>query len=105
MMTEEKNATADRPEHPAPEDVREIPLNSLDMKQIIEMDACTRCGECLTWCPVYDQDAKESIVPRRKVIDFLKIARTQHGQPDLVPTAQRGIIDIENALVGAQVVL
>ncbi len=79
MMTEEKNATADRPENPAPEEVRQIPLGSLDMKQLIELDACTRCGECLTWCPVYDQDANESIVPRRKVIDFLRIARTQHG--------------------------
>jgi len=64
---------------PEKQDVREIPLDSLNMKQLIELDACTRCGECLTWCPVYDQDAKEDIIPRRKVIDFLKIAKAQHG--------------------------
>lgn len=81
-MTEEKETTDDlRPEgsQSAQDVVRDIPLHSLDIKQLIELDACTRCGECLTWCPVYDQDAKESLVPRRKVIDFLKIARTQHG--------------------------
>ena len=64
---------------PEKQDVREIPLHSLNMKQLIELDACTRCGECLTWCPVYDQDAKEAIIPRRKVIDFLKIAKAQQG--------------------------
>jgi heterodisulfide reductase subunit D len=64
---------------PNKQDVREVPLDSLNMKQLIELDACTRCGECLTWCPVYDQDAKEDIIPRRKVIDFLKIAKAQHG--------------------------
>ena len=61
------------------DEVRKLPLHSLDIKQLIEVDACTRCGECLTWCPVYDQDAKEAIIPRRKVIDFLKIAKSQQG--------------------------
>jgi len=60
-------------------EVTEIPLHNLDMKRLIQLDACTKCGECLTWCPVYDQDEKEEIVPRRKVIDFLKIARSQQG--------------------------
>lgn len=61
------------------EALKDIPLHSLKMKQLIELDACTRCGECLSWCPVYDQDAKEAIIPRRKVIDFLKIAKAQQG--------------------------
>ncbi len=63
----------------ASHEVRKLPLQSLNMKQLIELDACTRCGECLTWCPVYDQDARETLIPRRKVIDFLRIARAQHG--------------------------
>jgi heterodisulfide reductase subunit D len=67
------------PEPGSGEAVREIPLHQLDMKRLIELEACTRCGECLSWCPVYDQDSKEDIVPRRKVIDFLRIARTQQG--------------------------
>ena len=54
-------------------------ISNLDIKRLIELDACTRCGECLTWCPVYDQDAKESIIPRTKVMDFLRILHFQHG--------------------------
>ncbi|MEJ2474728.1 MAG: hypothetical protein P8Y74_12695 [Desulfobacterales bacterium] len=53
-------------------DLKDIPLHSLKMTQLIELDACTRCGECLSWCPVYDQDAKEAIIPRRKVIDTIR---------------------------------
>ena len=78
MPKDSKTNTADG-NPPEKQDVREIPLHSLNMKQLIELDACTRCGECLTWCPVYDQDAKEAIIPRRKVIDFLKIAKAQQG--------------------------
>ena len=59
--------------------ITKIPLHKLDMKRLIELDACTRCGECLTWCPVYDQDSKEDLIPRRKIIDFLRLARSQSG--------------------------
>ncbi|MCG6892121.1 MAG: (Fe-S)-binding protein, partial [Desulfobacteraceae bacterium] len=78
-MTEEKRHTVKNTESSDDGEVRDIPLHSLDAKQLIALDACTRCGECLTWCPVYDQDAKESIIPRRKVIDFLRIAKNQQG--------------------------
>ncbi len=78
-MSKEHITNTDDSKPPQKQGVREIPLHSLNMKQLIELDACTRCGECLTWCPVYDQDAKEDIIPRRKVIDFLKIAKAQHG--------------------------
>ena len=61
------------------EKVRQIPIHKLDIKRLIALDSCTRCGECLTWCPVYDQDSKEELIPRRKIIDFLKLARTQNG--------------------------
>jgi len=83
-MTKEEKITAevapvDETAEDTQEKVRELPINKLDIKRLIELDACTGCGECLTWCPVYDQDSKEDIVPRRKVIDFLKIARSQQG--------------------------
>ncbi|MBU0969854.1 MAG: (Fe-S)-binding protein [Proteobacteria bacterium] len=94
MTSEEKNS-ADSPinellnekQEPAPlepepvtkEAVRKIDIQKLDMKRLIELDACTRCGECLSWCPVYDQDSKENLIPRRKIMDFLRIARSQNG--------------------------
>ena len=78
-MSEKNDAAAKADATQADDNVREIPLHQLDMKRLIQLDACTRCGECLSWCPVYSQDEKEDIVPRRKVIDFLKIARGQQG--------------------------
>ena len=62
-----------------PAKAADLLISNLDIKRLIELDACTRCGECLTWCPVYDQDEKESIIPRTKVMDFLRILRSQHG--------------------------
>jgi heterodisulfide reductase subunit D len=58
---------------------RVIPVSSLDSKRIMQLQACTRCGECLNWCPVYDQDGREDILPRKKAADFLKILQSQHG--------------------------
>ncbi len=61
------------------EAVKQIPIHKLDIKRLIELDACTRCGECLSWCPVYDQDSREDLIPRRKIMDFLRLARSQNG--------------------------
>jgi heterodisulfide reductase subunit D len=63
----------------APEIARIIPIDTLDIRQLMQLDACTRCGECLNWCPVYDQDTREEIIPRTKVRDFKRIIRAQHG--------------------------
>ncbi len=78
-MPDDRKAETESSDAAKREDLKEIPLDSLKMTQLIELDACMRCGECLSWCPVYDQDAKEAIIPRRKVIDFLKIAKAQQG--------------------------
>jgi len=61
------------------EKIREMLISNLDIRRLIELDACTRCGECLNWCPVYDQDAREDIIPRKKVTDFLRILKSQQG--------------------------
>ena len=80
------------------ETFREIPIHKLDVKRLIELDACTRCGECLIWCPVYEQDSKEGLIPRRKIMDFLKIARSQNGflaaimKSDKVGSTLKGIL-------------
>jgi heterodisulfide reductase subunit D len=58
---------------------RIIPLDRIPMSRLVQLDACTRCGECLNWCPVFDQDAREDILPRRKILDFLHIVKNQHS--------------------------
>jgi heterodisulfide reductase subunit D len=40
---------------------------SLSWRQLLELDACARCGECRSWCPVYAQDARESLCARGKL--------------------------------------
>jgi ferredoxin len=74
-------------------EVRELPLKHLSVRQLIALDACTRCGECLTWCPVYDQDAKEAIVPRRKVIDFLNNQEIDQVADSVLYAASREVME------------
>jgi heterodisulfide reductase subunit D len=77
-MSEEATALQSAPvEEPA--QVVDIPVFNLDIKRLIQLEGCTRCGECLNWCPVYDQDSREAILPRKKIQDFLTIVKSQHG--------------------------
>ncbi len=62
-----------------PEPTRELPLSNLSAARLIQLEACTRCGECLNWCPVHDQDAREQVIPRKKIADFLHIVKTQQS--------------------------
>ena len=76
-MSEENSLTETiSPEKPK---VRELQVSNLDIKKLIQLQGCTRCGECLNWCPVYDQDMREAILPRKKIQDFLRIVKSQHG--------------------------
>lgn len=54
-------------------------LSSLSPKQLVEIDACTRCGECLKYCPVYAQKGEEDIDPRGKIQAFKSFIRSQYG--------------------------
>jgi heterodisulfide reductase subunit D len=69
---------APQPE-PEPEPTAVVPIEVLEAKRILQLEACTRCGECLSWCPVYDQDARQDILPRAKAAEFLSILKGQHG--------------------------
>lgn len=77
----EKPAVSDMPAagDEKPKEAAMIPIERLSMARIMQLEACTRCGECLKWCPVYDQDQREDIIPRTKVRDFYRILRGQHG--------------------------
>jgi len=54
-------------------------LSRLSPKQLVEIDACTRCGECLKYCPVYAQRGEEEIDPRGKIQAFKNFIRSQYG--------------------------
>lgn len=54
-------------------------LAKLSPKQLLEIDACTRCGECLHVCPIYSQKGEEGINPRGKIQAIKKFIRGQYG--------------------------
>jgi heterodisulfide reductase subunit D len=54
-------------------------LSALSPKQLVEIEACTRCGECLKVCPVYVQKGEEEIDPRGKIQAFKSFIRSQYG--------------------------
>ncbi len=54
-------------------------LAALSPKQLVEIEACTRCGECLKYCPVYAQKGEEEIDPRGKIQAFKSFIRSQYG--------------------------
>ncbi|NWG04172.1 MAG: c-type cytochrome [Syntrophaceae bacterium] len=60
-------------------DFPKIPIDQLDQLRLMELDACTSCGECVTWCPVYLQDEKEAITPRKKIADFRELIKAQYS--------------------------
>jgi len=47
----------------------------LSWRQLVELEACARCGECRGWCPVYAQDARESICARGKLAALRGLTR------------------------------
>ncbi len=48
-------------------------------RQILEIDACTQCGECLKHCPVQDVTGKPSISPPEKIRMFREFIRATDG--------------------------
>ncbi len=57
---------ANTEQEPAPK----LPIEKFSARQLLELDACTRCGECSNWCPAYDQDSREPLTPRGRARSF-----------------------------------
>ncbi len=47
--------------------------------QIIEIDACTQCGECLKHCPVQDVTGNPAVSPPEKIRMFREFIRSTEG--------------------------
>jgi len=51
----------------------------LSRGQIIELDACTQCGECLANCPVQEVTGDPSVSPPEKIRMFREFIRSTEG--------------------------
>ncbi|MBN1179618.1 MAG: (Fe-S)-binding protein [Anaerolineae bacterium] len=60
-------------------------MSRLDLKrftfmQLMELDACTRCGECVTWCPTFaEKEQLDAITPLRKIEAVRGFVNQQYG--------------------------
>ncbi|MCX7683591.1 MAG: (Fe-S)-binding protein [Anaerolineae bacterium] len=48
--------------------------------QLMELDACTRCGECIKWCPTFaEKPERDAITPLRKIEAVRRFLNRQYG--------------------------
>lgn len=51
----------------------------LSKRQLIELDACTRCGECVKWCPVTEASQNYANTPMDKITTYRSFIQAVHG--------------------------
>jgi heterodisulfide reductase subunit D len=55
-----------------------IPTTRFGFRQLLELDACTRCGECVEWCPTFTEKQElDEITPLRKIERVRSFLRAQ----------------------------
>ncbi len=54
-------------------------FTELTPTQLLELDACTQCGECLKYCPVQDVTGNPTISPPEKIRMFREFLKTSSG--------------------------
>ncbi|MGD9145264.1 MAG: (Fe-S)-binding protein [Anaerolineae bacterium] len=47
--------------------IRKVDLAHFTLRQMMEMEACTRCGECIDSCPTFTEAQNEEIHPLQKI--------------------------------------
>jgi heterodisulfide reductase subunit D len=59
----------------------------LSAQQLMEIDACTQCGECLKYCPVQDVTGNPAISPPEKIRIFREFIKATSGLKALLSGA------------------
>ncbi|HET7010949.1 MAG TPA: (Fe-S)-binding protein [Anaerolineales bacterium] len=54
-------------------------VDNLTPLQLVSLDACTRCNECLNWCPVLDVTQDESLTTPEKIRIYGDLVRSRHS--------------------------
>jgi heterodisulfide reductase subunit D len=57
----------------------ELDLSHFSFRQLMELDACTRCGECVKWCPTFAEAERDEITPLDKIHTLGGFAKGQYG--------------------------
>ncbi|MBC7226369.1 MAG: (Fe-S)-binding protein, partial [Thermoflexales bacterium] len=57
-----------------------VDLTCYTPRQLLELDGCTRCGECTQWCPTFTEKPDlDAITPLRKIEAVRRFVRGQFG--------------------------
>ncbi len=57
-----------------------IDTKNLTAVQLMELDSCTRCGECVKWCPTYAASGqKPGLAPRDKILRWKQYMDKSYG--------------------------
>ena len=59
--------------------VARVKLGGYTARQLVELDACTRCGECVAWCPTFNENAQELTHPLGKIARLKRWVGQQYG--------------------------
>jgi heterodisulfide reductase subunit D len=54
-------------------------IEGLTKRHLIELDACTRCSECLKWCPVQTVTENRRISPPEKIRMYRELIKNTEG--------------------------
>jgi len=66
-------------------------MEGLTKKELIELDACTRCNECIQWCPVQDVTNDPSMSPPARIQEYRAfIEKTHTLKGKLFPSKKAG---------------
>lgn len=57
-----------------------IDTKGITAVQLMEMDSCTRCGECVQWCPTYSASGQDpGLAPRDKILRWRDYMNKSYG--------------------------
>jgi len=57
---------------------QKVDLANFTLRQMMEMEACTRCGECIDACPTYAEAQSEEIHPQQKIARTKSFWKADH---------------------------
>ncbi len=60
---------------------RKVDLANFTLRQMMEMEACTRCGECINACPTFTEAQQEEIHPLQKIARVKGFWKADHLGP------------------------